>query len=84
METEGKNPFFIRIRTQFNMKQTSLGHIAHQIETKRVMDGFVRVLKKVEEGANIARWEGGTTVCKEFSSLSPSEVNNYVDVPPWA
>ena len=84
VETEGKNPFFIRIRTQFEMKQTSLGHIAHQIETKRVMDEFVQVLKKVEESANIAKWEGGTKVCKEFGSLSPSEVNKYVDVPPWA
>ena len=45
-EAKGKNPFFIRIRTQFDMKQTSLGHVAHQIEIKRVMDGFVRVLKK--------------------------------------
>ena len=83
-ETEGKNPYFIRIRTQFDMKQTTLGHLAHQIETKRVMDGFAKVLKKVEEGTSIARWDGGSKVCKEFSSLSPSDIIKYVDVPPWA
>ena len=84
IESEGKKPHFNRIRTQFDMKQTSLGHLAHQIETKRVMEGFARVLKKVEEDASIARWDGDNKVCKEFESLSPSEVSNYVDVPPWA
>ena len=83
-ESEGKKPYFIRIQTQFDMKQTSLGHLAHQIETKRVMDGLASVFKKVEEDASIARCDVGNKVCKEFESLSPSDVSNYEDVPPWA
>ena len=69
-ESKGKKPYFIRIRSQVDMDQTSLGQLAHQIETRRVMDGFVSVLKKVEEGASLARWEGGIKCVKNFARLA--------------